>query len=80
MRRAGTTTRYSWGNNFNSSYANVDLENKWDYDPGLPDYVHSLLPATREVGHYEPNQWGFYDMHGNVWEWVQNWQETGVIQ
>jgi formylglycine-generating enzyme required for sulfatase activity len=74
--RAGTTTRYSWGNDFNSSYANVDLENKWDYDPDLPDYVHNLLPATREVGHYEPNQWGFYDMHGNVWEWVQNWTET----
>ena len=27
------------------------------------------------MGMYDPNQRGFFDMHGNVWEWVHDWKE-----
>jgi formylglycine-generating enzyme required for sulfatase activity len=64
--RAGTTTAYSWGNDINSSMAN------YNWDGGGTD--GSDFKQTREVGKYAANLWGFYDMHGNVFEWVNDWR------
>jgi formylglycine-generating enzyme required for sulfatase activity len=54
--RAGTTTAYSVGSTISAIDAN---------------FVSSGLGETRDVGQYPPNPWGFYDMHGNVWELVE---------
>ncbi len=58
--RAGTTTAYSWGNDINSSLANYNYGNDAN--------------QTVNVGQYAANPWGFYDLHGNVWEWVSDWK------
>ena len=56
--RAGTTTDYSWGDDINASQAN---------------YSDSNNNRPLNVGQYAPNPWGFFDMHGNVWEWTADW-------
>jgi hypothetical protein len=59
--RAGTTTRYWWGDEITPEQANYG-EN---------------IGRTSEVGTYPANSWGLYDMHGNVWEWVEDrWHDT----
>ncbi|MDB5261381.1 MAG: hypothetical protein JWQ14_662 [Adhaeribacter sp.] len=58
--RAGTTTAYSFGNNANElgKYA-------W-----YGEYFST--GGTHPAGTKPPNPWGLYDVHGNVWEWVQD--------
>ncbi len=62
--RAGSDTAYCFGDNEDelSQYA-------W--------YRANSGSSPYPVGQLKPNDWGLYDMHGNVWEWCQNWHEVG---
>jgi uncharacterized protein (TIGR02996 family) len=73
--RAGTTTPFFYGRDLTSAVANFD---------GTRPYGTRrkgvYLEKTTPVGIYPPNAWGLYDVHGNLWEWCQDYFDREFYQ
>ena len=66
VTRAGTSSPYSWGSTISPSQANYDAESR-----------HKFNYQTAPVDSFQPNPWGLYQVHGNVWEWTEDcWNES----
>jgi membrane protease subunit HflK len=67
VARAGTVTAFSNGQSITDRDANFDAT----YTYGGSEKSR-YRKSTVEVGSFRPNAFGLYDMHGNVWEWVED--------
>jgi len=66
--KAGSTTKYSWGNSINCNNAHYN----GGEDSNCYYKINGQLKGTVAVASYPANDFGLYDMHGNVWEWTQD--------
>ena len=72
VARGGTTGPFHTGSTISPSQANYD--GRYTYGSGRRG---RYIGKTVKVGSYPPNRFGLHDVHGNVWEWVEDcWNES----
>lgn len=81
--RAGTTTKYYFGDTPDPTYANywadhdAYYEAKDSEEAGGEPFSGNMTPDVLPVGQKLPNNWSLYDMLGNVSEWCNDWCDDG---
>ena len=73
--RAGTGTPFWWGSSITPEQANYD--GNYAYAGG--GQKGESRPQTLPVKSFQPNPWGLYQVHGNVWDWVEDcWSDNYI--